>query len=149
MFFFPYRYLHMFTLVLPKSHFGQSMYVSLCTYIFTQLNLYVQISTINVGMRRRCLGSNIDTLILHVDVTGHYFSKNYTASPSRETLCSQDGLEELGFPQNYRLQPLLYSLDTSVSHRPTCSSLEAFYEKSHSGYLFFIPSGAATLESVL
>lgn len=61
----------MFTLVLPKSNFGQSVYVSLHTYIFTQLYLLVQISTINVGVRRR-LGSNIDTLILHVDVMGHF-----------------------------------------------------------------------------
>lgn len=62
----------MFTLVLPKSHFGQSVYVSLHTYIFTQLYLLVQIFTINVAVRRRRLGSNIDTLILHVDVMGHF-----------------------------------------------------------------------------
>lgn len=30
-----------------------------------------------------------------------YISNNYTASSSGETLCLQDGLEELGFPQNY------------------------------------------------
>lgn len=78
----------MFTLVLPKSHFGQSVYVSLHTYIFTQLYLLVQTSTINVGVRRRRLGSNIDTLfyMLMLWDISQYISNNYTASSSGETL---------------------------------------------------------------
>lgn len=90
-----------------------------------------------MGVRRRCLGSNIDTLTLLVDVTGHYIFKNYPGSPSGDTCVHRMGWNCWAFPKiTIRLQSLLYSLDTFVSHRPTCSSLEAFDEKSHGGYVF-------------